>query len=209
MNRRTRVGRFLAATVVLLLGGCLSIPIPTLWKLRRLDVTAIRDLDPEVLQGVVLNQNGPRFNATGLRIHVRFDVTRPVTDCFRTELRLRTLDEPPPGDLPKAPRAAPGDHWTVLALDELSVRRVVKVQEALRALPADGKAKWDFDVDFGKSAPPAPTRRPYHSNVWMRLQAQQGYLLLFDRLAVDPSSRDTGADRQKSKIATTGCRDIT
>lgn len=180
---RTRAAiRFAALTCGLALAaGCVSVPLSTLWKMRRFGPQDLLQLDPAALRVAATTAEGvqPDPAKTTLRIGL------VEKDGSKRTLNLA---------LEEAEREAPPDAvlaWTILKADAASSRVLLELRDSLRAHPEAMPRSASLDVDVFMKERPAAAIKTLHLHVSLRLGTDQAWLPLFDGVAVPVGARQT------------------
>lgn len=165
-----RFGLLLVSLV--LLAGCASIPLSTLWKLRGFDEQALMQLEPAELRVALSLQP-----AVGVR-----------PDSVKLELALEREDGAPESyafALEPAAGAGPLDRdrrYGLWQLDDAGRRALTAVQTRLRRAEAEGSKAYEgasFTVNF---RPELPEPRPASLAVTVQLllDPAEGWFVLLD-----------------------------
>jgi hypothetical protein len=166
----------LAALLPLLLAGCLSIPVATIWKLRDFGPEQLFALDPTALRAALLVD--PRVTMQGGRIDI--DIEPPDKAPKRS---YAILLQQPQRDDPRLPRAPAGRVWQVFAMSPQSVAEFQKLKQEFKAIPK-GTAV-NVRVGFDEGSVPAALRREFPVRLDLLLDPADGYFTMIKDTTID------------------------
>lgn len=164
-----------------LAGGCVSVPLSTLWKMRDFGPQDLLQLDPAALRVAATTAEGvqPDPAKTRLRIGIiEKDGTKRVLDLALEEAKHET-----PPDVALA--------WTILRTDAASSKVLLELRDALRAQPEAMPKSASVDVDIFMKERPAAEVKTLHLHVSLRLGADQAWMPLFDGVAIPVGIKQT------------------
>jgi hypothetical protein len=166
-----------------LLGGCLSIPISTIWKVSRMSDDDLFNMDPAQLRAVVdLPANVP-VDPSKIVIGFCFLKSKNDTVGVGGNWPVQLMNK---GQYVAAalPTVAPD---RMLYQFRLSDEAQANLNGILAARRADKNAFTDVAVNIKIDAAgdPPPGVTSYRTSSWFQLSQQQGYLQLFDNYKVD------------------------
>ena len=175
-GRSSRVWPWLAVAT-LLLAGCASVPLSTLWKMRDFDARTVQQLEPAALRAAIAIEPTAAPKRDSVRLQLELTRADGGTDTHAFALE-------PSGEA--GPRDDNRD-YSVWKLDAAGRDALTRVQQALRvAEQADVEAysaasfSVTFNPDFGGVSPDSAT-------LWVQLHLdpEDGWLLLFDEVVVE------------------------
>ena len=158
--------------------GCTSIPVGSLWQLRKFDFEAF---DPAELRLALNLPDTLALGPQGLRVSVK--VTRGSAEVPTEHsywLREREARAPMAG-LPMVAHRA--QRWVVLQLDATDAQRMQRMRDQLMATKAaDGQGKSSVEINAeprlcSRGAGPEPTARVSAAVRW---REDPGYVILLD-----------------------------
>ena len=181
IRRRDAFRGAVLACGLALAGGCVSVPLSTLWKMRDFGPQELLQLDPAALRVAATTAEGvqPDPAKTRLRIGiVEKDGAKRVLDLALEEAKHET---PPDAALA----------WTILKTDAASSKILLDLRDALRAHPEAMPKGASIDVDVFMKDRPAAEVKTLHLYVSLRLGADQAWMPLFDGVAIPVGIKQT------------------
>jgi hypothetical protein len=173
-----RIG--VAFASLLLLAGCLSMPVSTLWKLRSFGIDEFLALDPADVRAAV------RTDARANFAEVILNVTTEWQGGGRQHYQIR-LRPDPRGDARLEP-APTGRRWLVFALDPAGAAAMRELQ---RSLAADRQRRGQIAIGIEprEATVPDEIARALPVRVDLLLDRRDGYFTMIRETAVDTSQR--------------------
>jgi hypothetical protein len=163
----------------LMLAGCSSIPLSTLWQLRGFTGDRLTALEPARLR-VAARVDSPamRLDPHGMRLSLEF-ISRDTAVVERHEFSLR------PAKVFDAVLTAPaGRPWTVLELDDAGLQAMRVLQPKL----SDAKARYSeftFSVSSSFDGPLPTGTREIVMSVRLQLAGRQAPMTVLDRARIE------------------------
>lgn len=181
-STRRRAIRFAALTCGLaLVGGCVSVPLSTLWKMRNFGPQDLLQLDPAALRVAATTAEGVQPDPAKTTLRIGLVEKDGSKRTLNLALEEAGHEAPPDATLP----------WTVLRTDAASSRVLLELRDSLRAHPEAMPKNASIDVDVFMKERPAAEVKTLHLHVSLRLGADQAWMPLFDGVAIPVGSRQT------------------
>lgn len=161
----------------LLATGCLSVPLSTAWKLRRLGPDEFFALDPRVLRGAVRTDARARFDAVVISIDLALQGQAPVKHA----LELRHLQDDD-ARLEPAPRDR---RWYVFALGTQGEAVFHDLRRRLAGVKRDGSNQVTIGIGARSAEVPPDLARALPMRLDLLLDPREGYLTIFKETTID------------------------
>lgn len=169
------------AASVLMLGGCLSVPVSTMWKMRNFSATDFQQLAPADLHAAILTESDALFVPDKVTLDLSLDVEGGSTTTYQP--RMKSLS-PPVAYWPGLKPAPDGWHWIVMALSDAGVGELQRFQKDMAGQPKGTSSTIMIRVTTGDADVKQP-EKDYHFESWLRLRPEDGYLQLLKRTRVN------------------------
>lgn len=178
MDYRTRA----ALPALLLLAGCLSVPVSTLWRLRSFGIDDFVALDPAALRAAVRTDARAGFAEVVLRVTTDWD------DGERQHYDIRLRPDARPD--PRLEPAPAGRRWLAFALEEAAMASFRDLQRRLAAA-GRRRGRIEIAIEPRQSQVPADVARALPVRVDLLLDPRQGYFTMIRETVVDTSRQAT------------------
>jgi hypothetical protein len=166
----------LALLLPLLVAGCLSIPVSTMWKLRNFGPEQLFALDPTELRAALLVD--PRVTMKGGRIDI---VVQPPDNAPKRSYAI-LLQQPQRAD-PRLPPAPAGRVWQVFAMSPQSVAEFQKLKQDFKTIPKGTTVT--VSVGFDEGSVPDALRREFPVRLDLVLDPAEGYFTMIKDTTID------------------------
>ena len=168
---------------MVLLAGCTSVPLTTMWKLRDFSVESFFAKDPTQMRVAIqvdkTMKRGP--NSPMIALQIKAASTRPICYAFA----LDPVDALGKSELTLASAAA-DRRWYAFALSPSGVEAFRKAQRELK-LKKQEEAEIGLNVTLSKVLDPAVDGAPFPLRIDLALDRADGYFTLIKETTVEPS----------------------
>jgi len=173
MRRRTLIAAL--ATIPLAGTACTSVPVSTMWKLARLDETALVAIDPADLRAAVL------IDARATMRQVTMAVT--LTPKGGKEATFEIPIAEPSARNAGLPPAPAGRRWEAFALGSAGQREFARMRSAALALPRGSELALRIVPREGDVPPALMSRFPLR--IELMLDPKEGWFTLMRDTTLD------------------------
>jgi hypothetical protein len=168
--------RRLLLAALLLIAGCTTVPLSTIWKLRSFGPEQLVALNPKELRAAARVDS--RVTMSGVMIVVEVE---PAAGAPKRRYELK-LDAPQRED-PRLERAPAGRRWFVFALSPQGVEEFERIKREYASIPKGSRGTVSVSAEEGFVPPELQKKFPVRTD--LLLEPADGYFTLIRETDLD------------------------